>query len=164
MSGRSGYRKTDRRNGPPRQRFDYVLRFKLPETIAFALSPGQHGFGVTVGYLDFVFVHGRNGRHCCDLAAAFLYRVNADRMPMLIPATVVKLPVCEVHTATQRKAAFEPLTADVEAIHDRVDREAVHRRDCVIAIGKAIIFRNAVAGELVYELEADHRNDPVGAS
>jgi hypothetical protein len=55
MSGRSGYRKTGRRrnrNAPPVPKSDYVLRFKLPPSLAFAIAPGQHGWGVTVGFND----------------------------------------------------------------------------------------------------------------
>jgi hypothetical protein len=55
MSGRSGYRKTDhkRPRNPcalPRPKEDYVLRCTLPRLLAFAVSPGGHGYGVTVGF------------------------------------------------------------------------------------------------------------------
>jgi hypothetical protein len=70
MSGRSGYRKTDRKRprnpcALPRPKEDYVLRCTLPRLLAFAVSPGGHGYGVTVGFNSIVFASGLNPAHCC---------------------------------------------------------------------------------------------------
>lgn len=153
MSGRSGYRKTTRKRTPraqPRQRFDYLLRFQLPRQLAFAVAQGQHGWGVTVGYNDVVFVRGRHHRHCCDLAAAFLFRIGAERFPMLLLASVAKLPQCNAHMA--------PLTTDLEAIHDHVARYTLAKRECRLVIAaQQISFTGAAAHDLVYDLAVDER-------
>ncbi len=153
MSGRSGYRKTTRRRDPnakPRQRFDYLLRFQLPQHVAFAVSPGQHGWGISVGFNDVVFAHGRHPRHCCELAAVFLFKVQADQLPAILPAGMFKLPSVPAHTAVQRRQDFAPLSIDLEAIHDRVQRSAP--RNCRIGIArKQITFSGAAPRDLVID-------------
>lgn len=137
MSGRSGYRKTDRKRGPakpPRPKDDYVLRFPLPKHLAAFLSTGQHGYGTTIGFNDIVFVSGVTPAHCCQLAADFLDKIGARRFPQGIAATIVKLLPCSGHRAPP--AGFRQIGSyvDLEAIHDRVSRFADRARPCAIDI------------------------------
>lgn len=143
MSGRSGYRKTDRKrnwNARPQPKCDYILRFTLPRNLAAFLAPGQHGFGVTVGYNDVVFFEGHNPAHCCQLAADFFDKIGARQHPQVIAAQAVKLLPCAAH-CLPRSEGFKKLTIDVEAVHDRVSRFADTARSVSIDIGtNAIAF------------------------
>jgi hypothetical protein len=127
MSGRSGYRKTDRKRSrfskPKPPPSDYVLRFTLPRILAAFLSPGQHSHGVTIGFNDIVFCTGQNPSHCCQLAADFLDGIGARQHPQAIAAQIVKLLPCSGHCGT-----------DIEAIHDRVSRFADTARPCAIDV------------------------------
>lgn len=151
MSGRSGYRKTDRKRSrsarPPRPKDDYVLRFALPKHLAAFLSPGQHGYGVTVGFNDIVFVSGATPAHCCQIAADFLDKVGARRFPQGIAACIVKLLPCSGHCPPSGSQlavnSFRQIGSaiDLEAIHDRVSRFADRARACQIDVkADAIAF------------------------
>jgi hypothetical protein len=90
MSGRSGYRKTDRKRprnpcALPRPKEDYVLRCTLPRLLAFAVSPGGHGYGVAVGFNSIVFASGLNPAHCCQFAVDFLDQIGSRQLPQTIP-------------------------------------------------------------------------------
>ena len=163
MSGRSGYRKTDRkrnRRATPRPKSDYVLRFVLPKILAFALSPGEHGWGVTIGLNDIVFVTGQNPAHCCQLAADFLEKASMRQWPQTIQASVVKLLPCPAHAPPVYAGRFKPLTVDVEAIHDNVSRNALHRRPCSIVVsGEAITFIGATPKPIVHDYADECRSD-----
>lgn len=137
MSGRSGYRKTDRkrnRHASPKPKSDYILRFALPKLLAFALSPGQVNWAVAVGFNDIVFVNGQNPAHCCQLAADFLDKIGARQHPQAIVAQIVKLLPCSGHCPPA--PSFRPIGSaiDLEAIHDRVSRFADRARPCAIDI------------------------------
>lgn len=151
MSGRSGYRKTDRKRSrsakPKPPPLDYVLRFTLPRVLAAFLSPGQHSFGITIGFNDIVFCAGRNPSHCCQLAADFLDGIGARGYPQAIAAEIVKLLPCSAHATTPRcqhdDGAFRPIGShvDLEALHDRVSRFAGRARACSIDVrADAIAF------------------------
>lgn len=136
MSGRSGYRKTDRKrnwNARPQPKCDYILRFTLPQMFAAFFSPGRHGYGVTIGYNNIAFFEGRNPAHCCELAADFFDRIGARNHPQVIAAQAVKLLPCAAH-CLPRSEGFKKLTIDVEAVHDRVSRFADRARDVSICI------------------------------
>jgi hypothetical protein len=144
MSGRSGYRKTDRkrnrfaRPAPPKS--DYVLRFALPRLLAAFLSPGQYGYGTTIGFNDIVFCAGQNPSHCCQLAADFLDKIGARQHPQTIAAQVVKLLPCSGHCPPSGSQlavnSFRQIGSaiDLEAIHDRVSRFAERARACSIDV------------------------------
>jgi hypothetical protein len=155
MSGRSGYRKTDRKRNrfaKPAPKSNHVLRFMLPKVLAFALSPGEHGFGVTIGFNDIAFVTGESPSHCCQLAADFLDKAGIRQWPQKLEASIVKLLPCPAHCPPIHRAGFKPLTADVEAIHDNVSRNGLNRRACSIEIGRdAITFAGAASRRLVHE-------------
>lgn len=144
MSGRSGYRKTDRKRNwraRPRPKADYVLRFQLPPILAAFLAPGPAGIGVTIGFNDVVFVAGFNPAHCCQLAAEFLDRLGSRNQPQFILAHVIKLLPCSAHCAPAGDGIFKKLTIDVEALHDRVSRFKDTARSVSIDIGaEAITF------------------------
>jgi hypothetical protein len=145
MSGRSGYRKTDRkrnRHAKPQPKSDYVLRFQLPPLLAAFLSPGIHSWGVTIGYNDIVFVSGQNPNHCATLAADFLDSVGARQHPQLLPASIIKLLPCPAHhLPVAREEGFRSIGIDLEAVHDRISRNADRARPISIHIGtSAIIF------------------------
>lgn len=148
MSGRSGYRKTDRKRirftKPKPPPSDYVLRFTLPRILAAFLSPGQYSYGVTIGFNDIVFCAGQNPSHCCQLAADFLDGIGARQHPQAIAAQIVKLLPCSGHlpgNSPRISANFRPIgsTIDLEAIHDRVSRFADRARPCSIDIGSSAI-------------------------
>jgi len=143
MSGRSGYRKTDRkrnRHARPAPKLDYVLRFQLPRLIAAFLAPGKHGWGVAIGFNDTVFVEGRTPAHCCDLAADFFENIKARQTPIQINGHVVRLLPCSGH-ASPASEGFKKLSIDLEAVHDRVSRFADQSRAISIDIGAdAITF------------------------
>lgn len=132
MSGRSGYRKTDRkrnRHAVSAAKPDYVLRFTLPRILSAFVAPGPAGWGVTVGYNDVVFVTGQSPQHCCDLAATFLSKVNAARLPLTFTASVIKLLPCSAHAFPARSNdGFKKVAFDVETVHDRVSRFADRSR------------------------------------
>jgi hypothetical protein len=155
MSGRSGYRKTDRkrhRRSVPAERADYVLRFKLPSVLAFAIAPGEHGWGVTVGFHDLAVTHGQNPAHCCQLAADFLDKIGARRLPQKIEGSVVKLLPCSAHAPAFRGEGFRPLGHDLEAVHDNISRNAKNWRACTIDVGAdTIIFTGITPKPLVHE-------------
>jgi hypothetical protein len=163
MSGRSGYRKTDRkrnRRTVPRPKSDYVIRFVLPEMLAFALSPGEHGWGVTIGLNDIAFVTGQNPAHCCQLAADFIDKANIRQWPQTIEASVVKLLPCPAHSPPIHRGVFKSLTIDVEAIHDNVSRNAIQRRPCTIVVsGDAITFVGVTPKRLVHDFADERRSD-----
>lgn len=166
MSGRSGYRKTDRKrpghpHASPRPTSDYVLRFVLPKMLAFAISPGQHGWGVTVGLNDIVFVAGQNPAHCCQLAADFLDKADIRQWPQTIEASVVKLLPCPAHAPPVQNAGFKLLTVDVEAIHDNVSRNALNRQPCKIVVDdSAITITGATPKRVIHSFAgAGHQGD-----
>jgi hypothetical protein len=137
MSGRSGYRKTDRKRSrlaKPRPKDDYVLRFPLPKHLAAFLSQGPHGYGTTIGFNDIVFVSGTTPAHCCQLAADFLDKVGARRFPQAIAAVIVKLLPCWGHCAPVHNFRQIGSAIDLEAIHDRVSRFADRARPCSIEV------------------------------
>lgn len=140
MSGRSGYRKTDRkrsRNVAPRPPpSDYILRFTLPRQFAAFLSPGQHGYAVAIGFNDIFFATGQNPAHCCQLTADFLNKIGARQHPQTIAALIVKLLQCSGHCPLIRRDGFNQIGShvDLEAIHDRVSRFADRARPCAIDI------------------------------
>lgn len=152
MSGRSGYRKTDRklnRNAAPRPASDYILRFQLPPTLAAFVSQGQHGYGITVGFNDVVFVEGRNPAHCAQLAADFLDQIGARRCPRTISASVVKLLPCPAHSPS---SGFRKLGIDLEAVHDNISRNAHNWRACSIVIAAdSITFAGATPRPIVHD-------------
>lgn len=145
MSGRSGYRKTDRkrnRHARPAEKADYVLRFRLPRSLAFAIAPGEYGYGLTVGFNDIVFAHGTSPAHCCQIVADFLDKSGARQMPQVIEAGVVKLLPCSAHAPAFRREGFHKLGADLEAVHDNISRNAQNWRDVALDVGaEAITFR-----------------------
>lgn len=156
MSGRSGYRKTDRkrnRHAVPRPKDDYVLRFQLPKLLAFALSPGAYGVGVTIGFNDTVFVAGTTPAHCFQLAADFLDEIGARRLPQAVSAAVVKLLPCPAHRPVfRRPGGFGPLGQDLEAVHDNLSRNAHRWRPCTIEIGSdEIAFIGAIPKRLIHD-------------
>ncbi|MDB5611345.1 MAG: hypothetical protein JWP25_8245 [Bradyrhizobium sp.] len=167
MSGRSGYRKTDRkrsRNPSPRAPpSDYVLRFTLPRMLAAFLSPGHHSYGVTIGFNDIVFCTGQNPSHCCQLAADFLDGIGARKCPQAIAATVVKLLPCSAHAPgnfRKNPGIFRPIGShiDLEAIHDRVSRFADRARPCAIDVRTdAIAFSGGEGWRGVTHDYADER-------
>lgn len=165
MSGRSGYRKTDRkrsRHALPRPKSDYVLRFVLPKILAFALSPGEHGWGVTIGLNDIVFVTGQNPAHCCQLAADFLDKASIRQWPQTIEASVVKLLPCQAHIPPIQTSGFKALSVDVEAIHDNISRNALHRRPCSIVVGsEAITFIGVTPKPIIHDFERADRPSSV---
>jgi hypothetical protein len=148
MSGRSGYRKTDRKRNrfakPAPPKADYVLRFALPAMFAAFVAPGGYGFGVAVGFNDIVFCTGNSPSHCCRLAADFLDKIGARQHPQAIAAQVVKLLPCSAHCGPARsfssKSSALPgfrqigSAIDLEAIHDRVSRFKDRARPCSIDI------------------------------
>jgi hypothetical protein len=162
MSGRSGYRKTDRkrhRSASPRPASDYILRFKLPAVLAFSVSQGQHGYGVVVGFNDVVFVHGQSPAHCAQLAADFLNGIGARQVPGVISASVVKLLPCPAHSPF-RQGGFRKLGVDLEAIHDCVSRNARNWRPCSIVIGAdAITVSGATPRPLVHDFAGRPASD-----
>jgi hypothetical protein len=148
MSGRSGYRKTDRkrnRHALPKPKRDYVLRFQLPPLLAAFLSPGIHSFGVTIGFNDVVFVSGQNPSHCAQLAADFLETLSARQRPQTLKASIVKLLPCPAHhLPATREESFRPIAIDLEAVHDRVSRNSHNARGISIHIEvDRIIFAGA---------------------
>jgi hypothetical protein len=134
MSGRSGYRKTDRKlnRNAPRQRSDYILRFQLPPILAFSVSTGEHGWGVTIGFNDVVFSHGLNPAHCAQLSADFLDKMGARRQPQAISASIVELLACPAHSP---RSDLRKLGIDLEAVHDNISRNAHNWRPCSIIVG-----------------------------
>jgi hypothetical protein len=167
MSGRSGYRKTDRKRSrlakPSPPKSDYVLRFALPRTLAAFLSPGQHGYGVTIGFNDIVFCTGQNPSHCCQLAADFLNGIGARQSPQAIAAQIVKLLPCWAHApgnSRENPGIFRPIGSyvDLEAIHDRVSRFADRARACSIDIrAKTIAFSGGDGWRGIVHDYADER-------
>lgn len=161
MSGRSGYRKTDAKRprhlfAQPKPREDYVLRFVLPRSLAFALSPGAHGYGVVIGFNDIVFASGVSPAHCCQLVADFLDRVGARQFPQSIPAGVVKLLPCSAHRLPPRPQGLSPLGIDLEGIHDNISRNAHNWRACAIAVAaEQIGFTGATPKPLSFEFGVD---------
>jgi hypothetical protein len=150
MSGRSGYRKTDRklnRNAPPRPRSDYILRFQLPPILAFSVSQGQHGWGITVGFNDVVFAEGRHPAHCAQLAADFLDKIGARQVPRTISASVVKLLPCPAHSPS----GFQKLGIDLEAIHDNIARNAHNWRPCSIVVADAITITGITPKPIIHD-------------
>jgi len=157
MSGRSGYRKTGRklnRHAQPRPKLDYVLRFQLPPRMAFSVSQGSHGWGVTVGFNDAVFCHGRHPAHCAQLAADFLNGIGARQSPQLLAAFVVKLLPCSVHCMPSGPG-LQPLGADLEAIHDNLSRNAHRWRACSIDVGFDAISFTGIAPRPLHHDFAD---------
>jgi hypothetical protein len=164
MSGRSGYRKTDRklnRNATPAPKSDYVLRFQLPHSLAFAVSPGAHNWAVTIGFNDVVFCSGQNPAHCAQLAADFLDRIGARQHPQSIVAKVVKLLPCSAHCPPPRREGFNKIGSaiDLEAIHDRVSRFAERARECAININAdSITFVGATPKHLIHDYSDERRS------
>jgi hypothetical protein len=155
MSGRSGYRKTDRklnRYAAPRPKPDYVLRFRLPPLLAFALSPGPHGTGVIIGFNNIVFLNGLSPPHCCELAADFLDRIGARQLPQEIQASIVKLLPCSAHALMFRASPFGRLGIDLESVHDNISRNGHHWRPCSIGVeGATISFTGITARPLIHD-------------
>ncbi len=157
MSGRSGYRKTDAKRprnlfAQPKPKEDYVFRFVLPKSLAFAIAPGAHGYGVTIGFNDIVFASGVTPAHCCQLVADFLDRIGAREFSQTIPAGVVKLLPCSAHRMPARPQGFSPLGVDLEAIHDNISRNAHNWRSCSIDIGAGEIrFSGATPKQLIHD-------------
>jgi hypothetical protein len=156
MSGRSGYRKTDRKRSrfarPPRPKDEYVLRFQLPKLMAAFLSPGAHGYGTTIGFNDVVFVSGATPAHCAQLAADFLDKVGARRFPQNINATIVKLLPCPGHCPPVGSFRTIGSCIDLEAIHDNVSRNAGNARAIAINVtDSAIVFVGVTARHLVHD-------------
>jgi hypothetical protein len=97
MSGRSGYRKTARKNprkpivvirnappvvpglppDPPSSTYPVRLTFLLPDTIL--TSPGPHGFNTAVLPGNVVRIRGREAKHCFALAREYCAVVAWDR-------------------------------------------------------------------------------------
>jgi hypothetical protein len=154
MSGRSGYRKTGRklnRHAQPRPKLDYVLRFQMPPLMAFSVSEGGHGWGITVGFNDVVFAHGQTPAHCAQLAADFLDKVGARQRPLTLQAFVVKLLPCSGHCMPARPG-LQKIGADLEAIHDNISRNAHNRRPCSVVIGAgSITFTGATPKPLSFD-------------
>jgi hypothetical protein len=149
MSGRSGYRKTDRkrnRHALPAPKRDYVLRFQLPQILAAFLSPGIHSYGVTIGFNDIVFVSGQNPAHCAQLAADFLDKISARQRPQILKASIIKLLPCPAHhLPASRDEQFKPIGINLEAVHDRISRNSHNARPVSIDIGtREIKFTGAV--------------------
>jgi hypothetical protein len=140
MSGRSGYRKTDRKRSrfaqPKPPPSDYILRFTLPRQLAAFLSPGQHGRGVAIGFNNIFFATGQNPAHCCQLTADFLDKIGARQHPQVIAAQIVKLLPCSGHCPIVLRSGFNQIGSyvDLEAIHDRASRFADRARPCAIDI------------------------------
>jgi hypothetical protein len=105
MSGRSGYRKTNRRiRATPRAgealrrirgtspawppHCSAPARFRLPPVLAFAVAPGPHGHGVIVHPGAGVEVIGRSREHVIRLAAFFFAMVARDRLPFSVVASI----------------------------------------------------------------------------
>jgi hypothetical protein len=167
MSGRSGYRKTDAKRprnpcAQPKPKEDYVLRFVLPKSLSFALSPGAYGYGVTIGFNDIVFASGVSPAHCCQLVADFLDRIGARQFPQTIPAGVVKLLPCSAHRmpAPSRSQGFSPLGIDLEGIHDNVSRNAHNWRACSIDVGaNEIHFIGAAPRRFIHDFSDRSASD-----
>jgi hypothetical protein len=163
MSGRSGYRKTDRKRNrfarPAPPKADYVLRFALPAMFAAFVAPGGHGFGVAVGFNDIVFVSGQHPAHCCQLAADFLDRIGARQHPQTIAAQVVKLLPCSAHCAPVPGFRQIGSAIDLEAIHDRVSRFKDRARACTITVRpEAIAFSGGDGWRaIIHDYSDEHR-------
>lgn len=157
MSGRSGYRKTDRklnRSASPPPKSDYVLRFALPRMFAAFVSPGQYNYGVAVGFNDIVFCTGQNPAHCAQLAADFLDKIGARQHPQSIIAKAVKLLPCSAHCPPARAQGLKQIGSyvDLEAIHDRVSRFADRARECAININaETITFVGITPRHLIHD-------------
>lgn len=122
MSGRSHYRKTARRQSPPRRipaawpapgAGEVVGSFMLPPALAL-IAPGRHGM-VVVTPAGLVEVDGRSRDHVIRLAADFFARVARDRLPFTVSAQIgdrarpssrdtYQLTVIEGHTVAARCA------------------------------------------------------------
>lgn len=159
MSGRSGYRKTDRKQNrfrlpPPKS--DYVLRFQLPKMLACFLSPGLHGWGITIGFNDIAFVSGQNPAHCAQLASDFLEKIGARAHPQKLTASIIKLLPCPAHhLPSTREEGFRPIGIDLEAVHDRVSRNADRARAVTITIEpEAITFAGVAGRPLCFDFAA----------
>lgn len=150
MSGRSGYRKTDRKQTRRVvEPGDYVLRFTLPPALAFATAEGTRSFGVTVGFNSLVFAQGNSPRQCAELAAAFLFKLNACAFDIRrIDASVMKLLPCSSYR-TRHANGFAKLGIDLEAVHDNIQRNAHNARPCQIHVGvEDILFLRVLTRQL----------------
>ncbi|MGE0751845.1 MAG: hypothetical protein AB7F39_06710 [Variibacter sp.] len=79
MSGRSGYRKTDRKirhRTAPHEMPDWILRFSLPTAIAAFISPGHSGvMGVTVLKDGRIEARGKDWQWVTQQACSFIGKV-----------------------------------------------------------------------------------------
>ena len=102
MSGRTHHwrdgklitnRKTDRRQSPrrrPENQFpDIRLTCALPKTLAFAVAPGVHGYGVEVLNGGVAQIIGNSAEHCFLLARAFFAKVATERPGFTVTASIV---------------------------------------------------------------------------
>jgi len=94
MSGRSNYRKTDRKQAPRTptwERPEIRWVFQLPPTIGFAVAGGVHGYGVIVlpGSLVEVKAHTFNKKHVAFLAAEFLQKIVSRDHPDFTASVVM---------------------------------------------------------------------------
>jgi hypothetical protein len=122
--------------------------------MAFSVSRGPHGWGVTVGFNDVVFCHGRTPAHCAELAAGFFEKINARQSPRKLEGFVVKLLPCSGHCLTAGPG-LQPLGFDVEIIHDNISRNARGWRPCSIDIAAdAITFAGFTPRPLVHDFTA----------
>lgn len=155
MSGRSGYRKTNRkqtRRASPTERADYVLKFPLPPMLALAVSVGTTIAGITIGYNNIVFAHGESPRKCAEIAAAFLFKLDACKYGVdRINATIIKLQPCAGYWRSGG-CRFHKLTVDLEALHDNAQRCAHRARPCQLHVGvEDILVLNLLTRQLVIE-------------
>ena len=91
MSGRSGYRKTERRQikGDPGLRTEIRLCFLLPSLLMLSTSPGPHGDGVEVMDGGPVTVTGANREQILARLSNFLLPIAHEKMLSPIPARLV---------------------------------------------------------------------------
>jgi hypothetical protein len=146
MSGRARHwrdsklitnRKTDRRQGPrvPQEELpDYVLRFCLPTTLAFSVSPGPtRVVGVTVLRGDMVEARGVNLTWLLGQIAEFLGRLAAQSgQECSIPAHLTR----DSYPGTNSGSPWRP------AVKRSLELVAVPSASVIIprALDRALIF------------------------
>lgn len=104
MSGRSGYRKTDRKqakytnedriqralNGGVPIAGEVRLVFFLPGSLAGFVPKGQHGIGVEVLASGLVRITGKDSENCFYIARGFFGTVAKDRPGFTVTGTLIR--------------------------------------------------------------------------
>jgi hypothetical protein len=91
VSGRSGYRKTDRKNPrpDPTVRTEIRLVFLLPSILMLAVAPGPQGAGVDLLDGGVVSITGSDRNEVLGRLADFLLPIASGKMLTPIPARLV---------------------------------------------------------------------------